>query len=210
MFVSCLFLEDADYWIGGSDWTVEGEWLWEPDGIPMTYTDWYPGQPNNGMAANAFPFAAQQEHQNCLAMLYDHKYKWIDSNCDDYKHTICEKRAVVPVTTPGFTDIYSTMKTTTTTPTTRTTTSSTTMTTTETPSTYTTAPPTTSAPTPRPTTPKEVVETQTPTTVKETPVMTTTMKQTTPEETMPKETTTTTMKTTTTEQEFVLIGRGIL
>jgi hypothetical protein len=36
------------YWTSGNDLAVEGTWVWGyPEGIPMTTTDWFRGEPNN-------------------------------------------------------------------------------------------------------------------------------------------------------------------
>ncbi|XP_063404354.1 uncharacterized protein LOC134687826 [Mytilus trossulus] len=36
----------GDFWIGGTDEKVEGEWLWVESGNPLTYTNWAPGTPD--------------------------------------------------------------------------------------------------------------------------------------------------------------------
>ncbi|XP_060082004.1 perlucin-like protein [Ylistrum balloti] len=68
------------YWMGGSDWTTEGEWTWEPQGAPFVYTNWYRHQPDN--------HAGQD---NCLAMEGSSFYKWTDENCQDKYRYICER-----------------------------------------------------------------------------------------------------------------------
>ena len=36
------------YWTSGNDLAVEGTWTWGfPEGDLFSYTNWYPGEPNN-------------------------------------------------------------------------------------------------------------------------------------------------------------------
>ena len=39
---------NTNVWIGGTDAASEGTWVWSPSGTPLSYTNWYPGEPNNG------------------------------------------------------------------------------------------------------------------------------------------------------------------
>ncbi|XP_048733096.1 perlucin-like protein [Ostrea edulis] len=67
-------------WLGATDWTVEGTWLWEPHGHKMDYTNFAPGQPNN------------YHTQNCLLMDAAHHYQWNDLGClTSTRHYICER-----------------------------------------------------------------------------------------------------------------------
>ena len=34
-------------WIGGTDAASEGAWVWSPSNTPLSYTNWYAGEPNN-------------------------------------------------------------------------------------------------------------------------------------------------------------------
>ena len=34
-------------WIGGTDAASEGTWVWSPSNTPLSYTNWYAGEPNN-------------------------------------------------------------------------------------------------------------------------------------------------------------------
>jgi hypothetical protein len=36
----------SHFWIGATDRTVEGTWLWV-DGTPFVFTDWWAGEPND-------------------------------------------------------------------------------------------------------------------------------------------------------------------
>ncbi|XP_078316000.1 perlucin-like protein [Crassostrea virginica] len=66
-------------WLGGSDWTIEGMWVWEPDGHSFLYSNFAHGQPNN------------YHGENCLSMEHGHSYKWDDDDCDNHKAYVCEK-----------------------------------------------------------------------------------------------------------------------
>ena len=34
-------------WIGGTDAASEGTWVWSPSNTPLSYTNWYSGQPDD-------------------------------------------------------------------------------------------------------------------------------------------------------------------
>ncbi|XP_048733082.2 perlucin-like protein [Ostrea edulis] len=68
-----------DIWVGGSDWTNEGTWVWEPEGKTFQYFNFAPHKPNNAHG------------QNCLSKAMSHNYQWDDEDCDDYMEYICEK-----------------------------------------------------------------------------------------------------------------------
>jgi hypothetical protein len=38
---------DLNYWIGLTDLFHEGNFIWSSTGEKATYTNWYPGEPNN-------------------------------------------------------------------------------------------------------------------------------------------------------------------
>ncbi|XP_052696860.1 perlucin-like [Crassostrea angulata] len=65
-------------WLGGSDWNLEGSFLWEPYGVKMNYTNFAPGEPNN-------------HHHNEDCLLLDTNLHWSDRNCDDMHFYICKK-----------------------------------------------------------------------------------------------------------------------
>ncbi|KAL3863409.1 hypothetical protein ACJMK2_005166 [Sinanodonta woodiana] len=50
-----------EFWIGGSDAIVEGEWVWQNSKAelrPSSYSNWYPGNPNGGGVENCMAIAA--------------------------------------------------------------------------------------------------------------------------------------------------------
>lgn len=67
------------YWLGGSDWTTEGAWVWEPYGQSINYTNWLHGQPDNSHNA-----------EHCLMVDRHFHFKWLDSDCHTALHYICE------------------------------------------------------------------------------------------------------------------------
>ncbi|XP_052701956.1 perlucin-like [Crassostrea angulata] len=70
---------EHNYWLGGSDWTSEGTWLWEPYGKAINYTNWLHGQPDNSHNA-----------EHCLLLDRHSHYKWKDNDCHEAFHYICE------------------------------------------------------------------------------------------------------------------------
>ncbi|XP_022289259.1 perlucin-like protein [Crassostrea virginica] len=73
------------YWIGGSDFAVEGSWRWLETGTSIgPYTNWADGRPtNNGTF-------------NCMMMEWvGDELKWVDVECNHRDVTyICETPAV--------------------------------------------------------------------------------------------------------------------
>ncbi|XP_062620922.1 perlucin-like [Saccostrea cucullata] len=70
-------------WLGGSDWAVEGSWVWEPDGKILQYSNFAPGKPNNFFG------------ENCLDKEQSLYYQWNDEDCDTDAYYICEKQNVI-------------------------------------------------------------------------------------------------------------------
>ena len=75
--------EKAGLWLGATDITTEGTFVWENSGKPLAYTNWSNGEPND-----------LSHIENCLHMwCYFENGYWNDVPCD-YKtfpqSTICE------------------------------------------------------------------------------------------------------------------------
>ncbi|CAC5412422.1 unnamed protein product [Mytilus coruscus] len=70
----------GDVWIGAHDFVREGSFVWEADNTQLTYTDWYPGEPNNS-----------GNKEDCACMNSDLTYKWNDNSCSKTFYYICEK-----------------------------------------------------------------------------------------------------------------------
>lgn len=69
-----------DFWIGGTKLTDKGGFAWIGKNEPMTYTNWFNGQPDN-----------YGGHEDCLQLRND-LTTWNDAPCSDYKlWALCEK-----------------------------------------------------------------------------------------------------------------------
>ncbi|XP_052083568.1 perlucin-like [Mytilus californianus] len=73
--------KDESYWLGGRDDVIEGTWIWASTDKVFTYTDWYPGQPNN-----------YNNNEDCLHMYASFNMKWNDFSCAGLNGFVCEKR----------------------------------------------------------------------------------------------------------------------
>ncbi|XP_062612115.1 uncharacterized protein LOC134273914 [Saccostrea cucullata] len=74
----------SGFYISGNDENSENHFVWTDGGSPssVTYSNWYPGQPNN-VGSN----------QDCLLMQYpDAGYQWGDVSCSETHPFICESR----------------------------------------------------------------------------------------------------------------------
>ena len=64
-------------YIGGSDEETEGDWKWGENGGSVSFTNWWPGEPNNKYG------------EDCMEMRY--WGKWNDVDCYNDNHYICER-----------------------------------------------------------------------------------------------------------------------
>ena len=71
--------DGATVWLGGTDAQEEGNWKWVT-GEEWSYTNWYPGNPDNAYA----------EGQHYLVLNYKTKGKWDDSGAASTRGYICE------------------------------------------------------------------------------------------------------------------------
>ena len=71
-------------WIGGTDAASEGEWKWSSTGTPLSYTNWYSGQPDNWGG-----------NEDCLEFNWKASSpgKWNDGPCSVKRKYVCESRA---------------------------------------------------------------------------------------------------------------------
>ncbi|XP_046337489.2 perlucin-like [Haliotis rufescens] len=70
------------FWLGATDLITEGAFRWE-GGVPLNYTNWIPGQPDNENIHN------NPEH--CL-MIAKRGNRWNDLECVVEIYFICERR----------------------------------------------------------------------------------------------------------------------
>ena len=64
-------------WIGGNDLVVEGDWRWVSDNSVMTYTNWWPHEPENRGGI---------EHCAFMATRFS-EMKWGDISCKGQYHS---------------------------------------------------------------------------------------------------------------------------
>lgn len=63
-------------WIGLNDQEEEGQFKWENSNLPVTFSNWLPGEPDG------------REHKNCVEMLQDGT--WNDRYCWRNNPFVCE------------------------------------------------------------------------------------------------------------------------
>ena len=78
------------FWLGMTDTAAEGQWVWNSDGSPVTWTIWGRGEPDGGSS------------QNCVDMLRNYainigegdKKKWGTGGCESphARTVVCEKK----------------------------------------------------------------------------------------------------------------------
>ncbi|XP_062568465.1 perlucin-like protein [Saccostrea cucullata] len=69
----------SDFWIGLTDDSSEGNWEWLPSGNTVSFSDWAPGQPDNG------------HNEDCVLLSHSKHYHWNDDQCDNSHYFICER-----------------------------------------------------------------------------------------------------------------------
>ncbi|KAK3083072.1 hypothetical protein FSP39_013191 [Pinctada imbricata] len=75
-------LRRDNFWIGGSDFTIEGSWRWLETGFPINpnFTSWMSGAPTRNSSLN------------CMLMSWQgNVLQWKDDKCDAGHYSICEK-----------------------------------------------------------------------------------------------------------------------
>ncbi|XP_069122566.1 perlucin-like protein isoform X2 [Argopecten irradians] len=72
----------VDYWIGGNDMFVEGDWRWIHSDQRVNYTNWHHGEPNN----------YHHQGEDCMLVFINSRqlYKWDDRQCTEKHNFICE------------------------------------------------------------------------------------------------------------------------
>ena len=72
-----------EVWIGGTDAASEGTWVWSPSNTPLSYTNWYPGEPNNLVYDNG--------NEDCLNFNWHAPGKWNDGGCTAKLKYVCQQ-----------------------------------------------------------------------------------------------------------------------
>ena len=67
-------------WIGGTDAASEDAWVWSPSNTPLSYTNWYAGQPDNGGGGG----------EHCLEFSWGGPGKWNDGDCTVELKCVCQ------------------------------------------------------------------------------------------------------------------------
>ncbi|XP_071145261.1 perlucin-like protein [Mytilus edulis] len=67
-------------YVSARDMKTEGQWVWENSGTPVTFTDWWPGEPNVDDAAI----------EDCLTLFSSLRFKWLDNDYQKLRRSICE------------------------------------------------------------------------------------------------------------------------
>ncbi|XP_033735880.1 perlucin-like protein [Pecten maximus] len=75
-----------EFWIGLSDWELEGNFIWVPERLTPLYKNWGPGEPDN-----------DHLDQHCTVINTREHYQWYDRTCNQKYGYICEK-----TTDPGI------------------------------------------------------------------------------------------------------------
>ncbi|XP_029732228.1 perlucin-like [Aedes albopictus] len=73
----------SNAWIGASDISKEGTFVWLATGRPVNYTNWSENNPNN-----------DEGTENCVEIAYQpytqFKWRWNDNKCDAVNNFVCE------------------------------------------------------------------------------------------------------------------------
>ncbi|XP_060591285.1 CD209 antigen-like isoform X2 [Ruditapes philippinarum] len=80
-----LQAKPSNYWIGLSDDSEEGSWVWMSSQTPLAatyYTNWFRNEPSRFIDG---------EPENCVEMYTHLGGEWNDAPCTNFKNYICEK-----------------------------------------------------------------------------------------------------------------------
>ena len=76
--------EGNGVWIGINDKSEEGKFSYASDGKSLTYTNWNPGQPDDGENNEDCGYLRDKKYKN------NKKFKWNDAPCSSKKSFICD------------------------------------------------------------------------------------------------------------------------
>ncbi|XP_062593084.1 hepatic lectin-like [Saccostrea cucullata] len=66
-------------WLGGTDKTQENTWIWNHSGLPLRFTNWNKGEPND-----------DKGNEDCME-IFSLNGKWNDMKCLYSSMFVCEK-----------------------------------------------------------------------------------------------------------------------
>lgn len=81
----CFIIFIEDYWIGLSDASEEGSWVWMSSQTPLAatyYTNWFRNEPTRFIDG---------EPENCVEIYPHLGGTWNDAPCTEIHNYICEK-----------------------------------------------------------------------------------------------------------------------
>ena len=80
-YLNAILRRDYMYWIGLTDLTIEGRFVWQHSLSPLRgYTNWGPGEPNN------------LNNEDCVLLRPRRQggWKWNDSLCHTNRYALCK------------------------------------------------------------------------------------------------------------------------
>lgn len=70
-------------WIGATDIFSEGKFVWMPEGEPVNFTNWAPGEPNHNTGTGS---------EDCVILDENRSWHWNDIACTTAAYFVCEMR----------------------------------------------------------------------------------------------------------------------
>uniref|UniRef100_A0A8W8HW57 C-type lectin domain-containing protein n=1 Tax=Magallana gigas TaxID=29159 RepID=A0A8W8HW57_MAGGI len=71
-----------EYWLNGYDTDKSGTFTWIDSQTPSTYTNWYPGEPNDDFGIGS---------EKCIASSTGYMGVWVDISCSYTRPVVCER-----------------------------------------------------------------------------------------------------------------------
>ncbi|XP_037945536.1 perlucin-like protein [Teleopsis dalmanni] len=71
-------VSSGEFWIGGTDNALTGDWYWLGSGVPVVYNEWIKGKPGNA-----------NKNDHCMSLV---DYSWTVSNCEKKLFYICQNQ----------------------------------------------------------------------------------------------------------------------
>ncbi|XP_025097814.1 low affinity immunoglobulin epsilon Fc receptor-like isoform X2 [Pomacea canaliculata] len=68
-------------WIGATDIFSEGKFVWMPEGEPVNFTNWAPGEPNHNTGTGS---------EDCVILDENRSWHWNDIACTTAAYFVCE------------------------------------------------------------------------------------------------------------------------